>query len=605
MCLGTALLAVLRGGGSGTRNISVSTDNRIASSSFDGICIWDLDTGKQLVRFPGGDYISQWVKFTPYAVHVISGGVYSTVRIWNSHTGAQVAELGDKGAGRVESVAVSKDGRKVITGSSDETVRVWDLSSGREIRRLLGHKGTINALDISPDATKIASVGDDGTVRVWDAETGIELRCFKSDYLIYHGWGWKVFLNTVRFSPDSRQIVSGGNDKSIRLWDVELGVPVATFGTDGNNIESVIFTPDGRKVVAGHYDGTIRVWTLTGEQVACHEGHEGGVLCVEVTADGQRIVSVDEHDTIRVWSIEGSSSIPRLHNHNSGVQVMRFSPDGKWLVSGSWDGTLLLWNAENGRPVGILGGEQIKESGVTGLGFSSSGQHLISCGEDGVIRVWDLETRRELRQIRGPRSQLRCVAVSPDERRIAAGTDNGKIWMWEFDTGKKLVRKNCCNNGWVASIAFSHDSKYLASGELEKIKIWDARKGELLRSFGTPGDSEEMIDDIEFMQDGQRLIARGSVVRIWDTKRGVSLKNLGKVGDIGALARGSKRFPFVVRETKHSMVVEDAETYKPIVWYPETPWISKLRTHPSGHIWASAKSTNHVYIFTLEGDRNA
>lgn len=349
MRLGSALLTVLSGAGPGTGKISVSTDNRVVSSSSDGIRVFDLDSGRQLLLFPRSDYKSESVAFTPDAVHVISGGgpMDPTVRIWNSRTGEQIAELrGHKYI--VESVVVSQDGRKFVTGSWDKTVRVWDLRTRVEIRSLLGHEGPVKAVDISPDSTKIASAGDDGTIRVWDAETGIALQCLKSGYA---GSGWNTFLNTVRFSPDGRQIVSGGNDKFIRLWNVELGVQVAAFGSDGGNIKSALFTPDGRKVIAGLYDGTVRVWSLSGEQLARHEGHEGGVLCVDLTADGKKIVSVDEHDTIRAWAIEGSSFTPKLYNHESGVQVVRFSPDGKWLVSGSWDGSIIIWDARNGRPM--------------------------------------------------------------------------------------------------------------------------------------------------------------------------------------------------------------------------------------------------------------
>lgn len=78
---------------------------------------------------------------------------------------------------------------------------------------------------------------------------------------------------------------------------------------------------------------------------------------------------------------------------------------------------------------------------------------------------------------------------------------------------------------------------------------------------------------------------------------------VGKVGDVRALVGGNGQFPFVLREGKRSIIVEDAKTSEPIARYPETPWIQKVRTHRSGGIWASAKSTNHVYIFALEGDR--
>lgn len=112
------------------------------------------------------------------------------------------------------------------------------------------------------------------------------------------------------------------------------------------------------------------------------------------------------------------------------------------------------------------------------------------------------------------RSQLECVALSPDERRSAAGTSNGKLWTWEFDSGKRLMRIDCCRNGSVDCVAFSQDSRYIGSGEFQKAKIWDAKTGKSIRCFQMPDEAEEMIKDVEFTPDGKHLISRGLVVRV-------------------------------------------------------------------------------------------
>jgi len=187
--------------------------------------------------------------------------------------------------------------------------------------------------------------------------------------------------------------------------------------------------------------------------------------------------------------------------------------------------------------------------GSAGTRLYAESRYLISSGDDQTVRIWDLGPGREVGLLRGPRSGLQCVAVSPDGTRIAAGTFNGKIWMWDFETHRKLMRMDCGSRGPVNCVAFSSDGKRVASGGFQNIKIWDATNGHLLRSLGPGETTEEDIQDVEFTPDGKHIVARGTEVFIWDIDRGICASNLGKVGDIRAIVAGSERFPFRIGET--------------------------------------------------------
>ena len=108
------------------------------------------------------------------------------------------------------SVALSADGTRIVSGSSDESVRVWDASTGNELRVLDGHTKRVNSVAFSVDGTRIVSGSSDESVRVWDASTGDELRVLN---------GHTDIVNSVAFSADGTRIVSGSSDQSVRLWD--------------------------------------------------------------------------------------------------------------------------------------------------------------------------------------------------------------------------------------------------------------------------------------------------------------------------------------------------------------------------------------------------
>ena len=104
----------------------------------------------------------------------------------------------------VSSVAVSPDGRRIVSGSYDNTVAVWDLDAGTLIHQFSGHQRWVNSVAVSPDGRRIVSGSDDKTVAVWDLETGRRLATLTLD---------RSGLS-VAWHPDGRFIVagdSGGN----------------------------------------------------------------------------------------------------------------------------------------------------------------------------------------------------------------------------------------------------------------------------------------------------------------------------------------------------------------------------------------------------------
>jgi WD40 repeat protein len=109
-------------------------------------------------------------------------------------------------------VGVSRDGTRVVSGSSDGLVRIWDASTGAEVRKLKGHTSTVTSAAFSADGTRIVLGSGDNSVRIWDASTGAEVRMLK---------GHRSVVSSVGFSADGTRIVSGSGDNSVRIWDLE------------------------------------------------------------------------------------------------------------------------------------------------------------------------------------------------------------------------------------------------------------------------------------------------------------------------------------------------------------------------------------------------
>jgi DNA-binding beta-propeller fold protein YncE len=291
-------------------------------------------------RFTGHEGAVSSVAVTPDGKYIVSGSWDNTVRVWELATGKEVRRFTGHESS-VWSVAVTPDGKYVVSGSRDKTVRLWDLATGKEVRRLTGHDHVVWSVAVTPDGKYAVSGSRDKTVRLWDLATGKEVW-----RLTGHEWG----VRSVAVTPDGKYVVSGSEDKTVRLWDVATGQEVRRFTGHEDDVTSVAVMPDGQYVVSGSGDGTVRLWDLaTGQEVRRFTGHQWGVRSVAVTPDGQYVVSGSLDKTVRLWDLATGKEVRRFTGHEWGVTSVAVMPDGQYVVSGSDDKTVRLWELATGK----------------------------------------------------------------------------------------------------------------------------------------------------------------------------------------------------------------------------------------------------------------
>ncbi|KIO13849.1 hypothetical protein M404DRAFT_120746 [Pisolithus tinctorius Marx 270] len=207
-----------------------------------------------------------------------------------------------------------------------------------------------------------------------------------------HAYG----VNSVAFSPDGKSIVSGSQDTTVRLWDVEGGVQIGSpLEGHKNEVNSVAFSPDGKRIVTGSWDNTVRFWDVEGGvQIGSPlKGHTNPIFSVAFSPDGKSIVSGSWDKTVRVWDVEGGVQIGSpLKGHTDGVNSVAFSPDGKRIVSGSLDNTVMVWDVEGGVQIGSpLIGSPLEghTDWVNSVAFSPDGKRIVSGSGDENVRVWE------------------------------------------------------------------------------------------------------------------------------------------------------------------------------------------------------------------------
>jgi uncharacterized caspase-like protein len=211
----------------------------------------------------------------------------------------------------INSVAFSYDSQRIVSGSNDGVLYLWDLQ-GNVIGQSKKHGSCIYSVAFSPNGQRIASSSNDG-IRLWDSE----------GYPIGQAWADDIgTVTAIAFSPDGQHIASGSEDGAVRLWDLhgnsigqlqlwdfnqDVMGQLPVVGHEGA-VRAVAFSPDGRRIVSGGEDCTIRLWELYGQPIGTpFTEHESWVMSVAFSPDGTRIVSGSRDHTVRLWDLDGQT----------------------------------------------------------------------------------------------------------------------------------------------------------------------------------------------------------------------------------------------------------------------------------------------------------
>jgi WD40 repeat protein len=157
----------------------------------------------------------------------------------------------------------------------------------------------------------------------------------------------------VAATPDGRQAISAAADGTLKVWDLDHGVEVATLRTDAQYaLLTVTVTRDGRRAVAGSTGKTVEVWDLqTKTHLRTLRRHTKDVNGVAVTSDGRRAISASHDQTLKVWDLERGQELNTLRSHTERITDLTVTDDGRYALSASDDHTLRLWDMESGAAV--------------------------------------------------------------------------------------------------------------------------------------------------------------------------------------------------------------------------------------------------------------
>lgn len=615
--------------------------SRFAVATSIGIWLYDAQTGTELALWIGHQKSVNAIAFSPDGSTLASGDEGSELRLWHVEPWhAETDELLETipGAGRVESLAFSNAGTKLLLALRNWKLREWEKGSGaRETIRLKRDKAAMKefrepVMELSPDASVLATAARGFyrrnrrfPIQVWDTRTGN----LTSNLTEHTSW-----IRSLAFSPDGKTLASGDESKTIFLWDVKGGDRLATFKLPaGGGHHALAFSPNGNFLASGSSNGTIYLWNATKTEERWWDavgqympslvfnGHNARVTNLAFSPDGKMLISGSQDGTVRAWDALTGSQLFTCSEFMAPIVGIFFSQDGRTVTSVNRGRSLYriiqhrLWDSRTGsqlsmHAIKILDAEAISSDGTT----------LAAENRNRTFHLWNLHENRSQAALASvhPKNDLNVsFAFSPDGNILASGDKTGSLRLWEVPHRPKSAIKRLfpvtapklkphmtikAHAGGIITLAFSPDGKTVASsGGDSKVCLWNVDTGSAIRTLT---QHQHPVLSLAFSPDN-KMLASGSERQcyVWDVATGDRISVLER--------EKHKTAGVLVFSPDSSILVNGTRAGILQFWNPQTGhllstqtghtrWLRSLVFSPDGKTLASGSSDGTVLLWNWE-----
>jgi WD40 repeat protein len=286
------------------------------------------------------------------------------------------------------------------------------------VKILKKHSAPVKAVAFSSDGQVLATGGDDKTIYIWNVKSGELTGTIKSFFNV----------KALQFTPDNLILSACGSD--IRLMDMQ-GKLIRTFGGYTTDIWSMDYNAIAHKVIAGSYAKSIKVWNFDNASLLFNlTGHEKSCLPVDMNKAGDVAVSGSLDKSVRLWDLKTGGQLKKLDIHSDNIFAVDFHPSGKYILSASADKTIRLCNVETGAVVRTYIGHN---ASIFDVRFSADGNCFLSCAADKTIILWETATGKILNTFTGHEGYVNEIRFSPDGQSFASASEDQTVRIWNIE----------------------------------------------------------------------------------------------------------------------------------------------------------------------------
>lgn len=294
------------------------------------------------------------VIFHPVFSLMVSSSEDATIKVWDYETGDYERTL--KGhTDSVQDIAFDSTGKVLVSCSADMTLKLWDFQTYECVKTMRGHDHNVSSVAFMPSGDFVLSSSRDKTIKMWEIATGYCVKTFT---------GHREWVRMVRVNQDGSLIASCSNDQTVRVWVVASKECKAELREHDHVVECIAWAPEsanpaineavgtdnkkgnrsGPFLISGSRDKTLKVWDVSvGLCLFTLVGHDNWVRGVVFHPGGKYIVSASDDKTLRVWDIKNKRCLKTLEAHQHFCTSLDFHKTAPYVISGSVDQTVKVW----------------------------------------------------------------------------------------------------------------------------------------------------------------------------------------------------------------------------------------------------------------------
>ena len=361
---------------------ALSRDGRLVATGEDRVIrLWDLSTGKPLFTLKGCESRVDDLLFDGTG-RLFSRDMQGAIQGWNTRHDPAVLSLKQGGFSGWQNYLLFDAENLRLTLFGTPRLETWDLVTGESLRRLEPIGSKLRSVALSADGKRVARLEPaKGSIEIYDAESLEPLHTIET--------GHTDFIIAVALSPDGRQLATGGQDRVIKLWNLDGGEPITFRGFSGTS-QYIVFTPDGKRLIAAGQSPEVRVWDLaTKTEHILPRPEQGHVTHLALSRDGTLLAaSPRTAEVTSIWNLTTCERVGGIRTGNAAG--IAFHPDGRRLATAHGSEGVRVWDRTTGQEVLSFPAESLDLNQVA---FSPDGTKLAATDRSGTIKVWDATPR--------------------------------------------------------------------------------------------------------------------------------------------------------------------------------------------------------------------